>query len=206
MKLIIGLGNPGKKFINTRHNVGFMVIDQIIENLKAEIKNSNLKLKASSQFKAEILSLLLDNKEKLVLAKPQTFMNNSGLAVKKIISYFSQKDPYSSLLPADYLCVVHDDLDIKLGEYKLQFGRGAAGHHGVESIIKELASKEFWRLRIGINNRLKSLKVKKLEGEDYVLEKFSPTEKKVLDKTIKTAIQDLWSMFNDKSNDRSSFH
>ena len=145
MYLIIGLGNPGKDYEKTRHNVGFMVIDA---------------LKKSPHFKA---------------LKSDQFMNDSGLFVKHFISL------HPNILISD-LYIIHDDLDIKLGEYKIQFGRGPKDHNGIESVENELETKDFWRVRIGVDNRPLD---NRPMGQEYVLENFTDTEQVVLERVIK---------------------
>lgn len=174
MKITVGLGNPGEKFKNTRHNVGFLVVDKLAEKLK--INNWQFKKK----FRAEILEC-----KNLILVKPQIFMNDSGIAVKKIASFY-QKTLNSSLLITNYLYLVHDELDLNLGEYKIQFGRGAAGHKGVESVTRELGTKDFWRVRVGIGPSNKA-------EEQFVLEKFGKEEKEVLEKVIEKVTEALVS-------------
>jgi len=149
--LIIGLGNPGRKYGNTRHNVGHMFIDEL-ENEKPD---------------------------DFILAKTDAFMNLSGQSVKKIIQ--------KSKIKNQNLIVVHDDIDIPLGEFKIQQGRGAAGHKGVQSIIDELGTKDFWRIRIGI-----CPKGRRPENvEKFVLQKFSKGEKEILKGVIKKIINDI---------------
>lgn len=147
--IIIGLGNPGKKYESTRHNVGYMIIDQ-------------LKKKK------------LDN---FILEKTDAFMNLSGPAVKKLTKRYS--------LNANELIVIHDDIDIPIGEFKIQKGRGAAGHKGVQSIISELKTKDFWRLRIGICPQ----KGKPENVEKFVLQNFTKEEKEI----IKEIIEKGWT-------------
>ncbi len=150
--LIIGLGNPGKKYENTRHSVGYMVIDRLKEER-------------------------LDN---LILAKTDTFMNLSGQSVRSLTKRYT--------LNANNLIIVHDDIDLPIGEFKIQKGRGAAGHKGVQSIINELGTKDFWRIRIGISPKggpSTSLRTSKPENvEKFVLQKFSKEEKEILEKVI----------------------
>ncbi len=129
-KLIVGLGNPGDKYKNTRHNVGFMLVDNLVEKL-------NLKWEFDKRFNSEVAA----NNE-YIFAKPQTFMNESGSAVKRLVSYFG--------INLDALIVIHDDVDLEAGDVKFKKGSGSAGHHGVEDIIEKLDSKDFWRLRVGI--------------------------------------------------------
>ena len=180
MKIIVGLGNPGKKFENTRHNAGFVAAGALAKGLKFSL---------NKKFNAEILSLMLQNDKELILVKPQTFMNDSGEAVKKVLQYYNKTT--KTLQHYNNLYVLHDDLDIPLGEYKIQFGRGSAGHNGVESIIKELGTKDFWRIRIGIAKPKEEKEQCLLSGKDYVLQKFEKEEKKVLDKVIKKVINKM---------------
>jgi len=185
-KIIIGLGNPGEKYSQTRHNAGFMAVDKIKQIKK--LRNWKLRTK----LKAKIIKT-----ESLFLAKPQTFMNNSGLAVQKISQYFNIS--ISQCLKNLY--VIHDDLDISLGDYKIQYNRGSAGHKGVQSIIDSLGTKKFWRVRIGVDNR--GLNDKsfiwqsqipsggRVLGKDYVLERFTKKEKKIIEEVFDTMIKEF---------------
>ena len=149
--LIVGLGNPGKKYKNTRHNVGFKAID--------ELKKQKL--------------------EGAVLAKPKTFMNQSGRAVREMIRNLK--------LEIRNLIVVHDDIDLPLGKFKIQKSRGAAGHKGVQSIINELKTKDFWRIRIGICPKTGKPK----NVEKFVLQKFTREEEKTIKEVIKKATSEV---------------
>lgn len=140
MMLIIGLGNPGKKYEHTRHNIGHMIIDQLKKNELGD----------------------------LIIAKTETFMNFSGQAVGSLTKNYK--------LQTKNLIVVHDDIDIPLGEFKIQKGRGAAGHKGVQSIINELKTNDFWRIRIGICPK----RGKPENVEKFVLQKFTKEERKIL--------------------------
>jgi PTH1 family peptidyl-tRNA hydrolase len=150
MKLIVGLGNPGKDYEKTRHNTGFLVIDA---------------LKKSPNFKA---------------VKSDQFMNESGLFVKNLVNRYS--------LSTNNLYIVHDDLDIKLGEYKIHFGRGPKDHNGIISVEEELGTKDFWRVRIGVDNRPLD---NKPMGVEYVLQNFTDPEMNVLNKVIKEVCEKL---------------
>ncbi|MFC1612363.1 aminoacyl-tRNA hydrolase [Patescibacteria group bacterium] len=163
-KLIVGLGNPGKKFEKTRHNVGFMAIDFLRKTLDAP------KFKFDKKFNAEVSEIKI-KQEKIILAKPQTFMNNSGEAVSAILSFYK-------ILP-EKLTVIHDDLDLDLEVLRESFGRGSAGHNGIESIMENLKTKKFNRLRIGIGRPLN------LPPESYVLQNFPPDDLKEIKKIIK---------------------
>lgn len=143
MKLIIGLGNPGEDYINTRHNTGLLV--------------------------AKILAKKGDTSQKIL--ESDVFMNDSGTFVKKMVDYYK--------VPLDLVYIVHDDLDLPLGSYKIQFGVGPKDHNGLIDIEKKLGTDQFWRIRVGIDNRDKD---KRPSGEDYVLERFSANERIVIDR------------------------
>ncbi|MEJ2347711.1 MAG: aminoacyl-tRNA hydrolase, partial [Patescibacteria group bacterium] len=138
MKLLVGLGNPGEEHKNNRHNVGFMVVDELFLLIKpgSETKYFSMQKK----FDTEIFK-----SGEVILVKPQTFMNSSGKAVKKILDHFKIK--------TSDLWVIHDDLDIPLGDFKIQKGKGPKLHKGVMSIEKELNKSDFWRVRVGVENR-----------------------------------------------------
>lgn len=163
MKLIIGLGNPGEKYERTRHNIGFMVLERFLKDFKP-IRETNWE--NSKKFKSDILEAdwqsLKGMNEKIILAKPKTYMNNSGLAVQLLTSNFQ-------LLTSD-LWVVHDDIDLPLGKIKIRLGGGSAGHRGIESIIKSLGTDKFWRFRLGIGSE------KLRNADDFVLEDFTSSE------------------------------
>lgn len=181
MKLIIGLGNPGEKYINTRHNLGF----EVVGNLGKKLDQRDWKLE--NKFKAEILKQVeyagQDDGEHLVLVKPQTYMNNSGMAVKLVADYFKVK-------PEDII-IIHDDLDLMLGKIKVRLGGAAGGHHGVESIINAIGSDQFIRVRLGIGN-LKSHsgehKRVAFNAEHFVTEEFLPIEHSKVKHMLKQAV------------------
>ena len=169
MKLIIGLGNPGKEYKKTRHNAGFLTIDKIISNIQYPI--------SSSKFNADISQGIIDD-EKIILAKPQTFMNNSGQAVRAVLDYYK-------IDPKDII-VIHDDLDIPLGEYKISKNKNSGGHKGVQSIIDHLGTKDFTRFRIGI-----MIENKKTPTEKFVLERFSKEEMEVVNGVIEEITKNI---------------
>ena len=166
MIIIVGLGNPGKKFENTRHNVGFMAVDEFAK------KNNFPAFELQKKIDA-----LISEKDDVLLAKPQTFMNESGKSVKKIID--KNKDRVSNII------VVHDDIDLPIGTIKIVKERGSAGHKGVESIINNIGNEGLIRFRIGIGGE-KAVKAMKI-----VLEKFSPAEQKTITETIKKVVDAL---------------
>lgn len=154
MIAVVGLGNVGKKYKNTRHNVGFMAIDKLAPAVK--------------------------NTKNIVLLKPNTMMNSSGLAIKKLIENWKLK--------IEDLYIIHDDLDLKLGDYKIQFGKGPKAHKGVNSVEEELGTSGFWRVRIGVDNRDP---LSRTPGEEYVLQDFSEAEKEIVNKVINKLCKEL---------------
>lgn len=167
MKLVVGLGNPGKKYEKTRHNVGFALLDSLHDSLKTYGIN---KWELSKKFNAEISGCTI-NTTKVILVKPMTFMNGSGQAVGLIAHYYN--------IPARDIIVVHDDKDIPLGETKVHVGRGHAGHNGIKSILEHIGKDDLTRVRVGI----KSDNTKKMQDvSKFVLGKFGIFEKKKLEK------------------------
>ena len=173
MKLIIGLGNPGKQYQKTWHNLGFLFLDEFQKQNSDNFDG----FKLNKKFKAKISTGQLCE-EKIILAKPQTFMNLSGEAVRLLLKFYKLK-------PKD-LWVVHDDIDLPLGKIKISQNVSAAGHKGVQNIIDNLKSKNFTRFRLGI----KTEKEYKIPTEEFVLQKFS-SEEKILKQSIEKTIQSL---------------
>lgn len=175
MKLIVGLGNPGPKYEKVRHNLGFTALEEFRH--KGDWGDWGI----DGEFKSEIVK-----KDDIILARPQTYMNNSGLAVRLLTTYYK--------LPSTNIIVVHDDLDLPLGKIKVRMGGAAAGHHGVESIIKELGTDQFIRVRMGIGNlKTKSSEHKKahVSAEKFVLEPFMHSEKSPVKHMLKQAVKAL---------------
>ena len=154
MKLVVGLGNVGREYDNTRHNVGFMFLDGIIDEFKLNKRFNALECEKTI------------NNERVIFIKPLSFMNLSGEVVVKYVNYY--KINISDIL------VIQDDLDMDLGKYKLMYNHGDGGHNGIKNIILNLGSREFLRLKIGISNR------KDIDTRDYVLGKFNPMELKTV--------------------------
>ena len=174
-KLIVGLGNPGGEYDNTRHNVGFAVLDAFGEKYKIVGKQED---KFLSWYGKEQIKFGEENYN-VILGWPTTFMNTSGEAVLKLLNWFKLK-------PKD-LIVVHDDVSLNLGKIRIGFNSGAGGHHGVESIIQLLGGdEEFTRLRVGIGPDPGGDK-----RADYVLRKFTPAEEKLVKKMIQVSIEAL---------------
>lgn len=172
MKLIVGLGNPGEKYEKTRHNLGFMVVEQFLKDFEpvGQTVWTN-----EAKFKADIATFDWQPKhgqlEKVVVVKPKTYMNNSGLSVQLLSSNLSAL--------TSNIWIIHDDIDLPLGAMRIRLGGASAGHHGVESIIKTLGDDKFWRFRMGIGVRSEKLAVSshKLRAvDDYVLGGFKGSE------------------------------
>lgn len=166
MKIIIGLGNPGRKYERTRHNAGFMGINELAGNLHIDI--------AQEKHHALIARAPIDS-EAVVLVKPQTYMNDSGRATAAVL-----RDTYTT---ASDLIVMHDELDLPLGSVRVKIGGGHGGHNGLRSIIEYLGSSDFIRVRIGIGRPAPGM-----DSADYVLSPFSAEEWKIAaDAVVKAA-------------------
>lgn len=153
MELIIGLGNPGGKYQNNRHNIGFMVIDELQK---------------------------IPLPKGVVLQKSNVFMNESGIFVGKLVAQFK--------LDLHDLYIIHDDLDIPLGSFKIQFGKGPKVHNGLMSIDEALGTDKYWHVKMGVDNRPVD---DRTVGEEYVLQDFTEEERAILDKTIKELVKKL---------------
>lgn len=173
MKVIVGLGNPGKQYEKTRHNSGFMVLDQLLkdyESAKDTVWQENDKCKADTAEivwqKQKKLAPGEAETEKVLLVKPKTYMNNSGMSVQLIANFYK-------VLSTD-LWVVHDDVDLPLGAVRIRRGGGSAGHRGIESILEKIPDGNFWRVRLGIGRPEESAGVKGIDG--FVLGTFTHQE------------------------------
>ncbi len=175
MKLVIGLGNPGGKYDRTRHNLGFLVIDRIATQSEISIKK-----KLCDSLVAEWSS----GGERLLLAKPQTYMNRSGDAVQRLMQKFHAS-------PED-LVVVYDDLDLPFGRIRIRPKGGAGGHRGLLSIIESVGGAPFYRIRMGIGRPPNGM-----DAEDYVLERFAPAEISQLDEFVSRGAEAICTLLSD---------
>lgn len=171
MKMIVGLGNPGKDYQNTRHNVGFLVLDNYLNT-------SDWKEKFNALYHEERI-----NGEKVIFVKPLTFMNLSGDAVVKYVNYFD--------VNIDDILVIHDDLDLPFSTYKLKKNSSAGGHNGIKSIINRIGSQEFARLKVGVSHD------RSIDTKDYVLGNFSKKEKEQIEVMQKDFNKIIESFVND---------
>lgn len=164
--LIVGLGNPGREYQGSRHNAGFMVVDRLAERLGVKftrLESKALVVKGNYQG------------QRLLLAKPQTYMNLSGQAVRALVGFYK--------IPLNHLLVSYDDVDLPLGALRIRPGGGSAGQKGMASIIESLGAQDFPRMRIGIGRP-----PGRMDAADYVLQNFSVAEKEVLDATLERAV------------------
>lgn len=184
MKLIVGLGNPGKEYENTRHNIGFQVIDRYAQKLGVSI--------TKSKYNGFYGETLIDG-EKVILLKPQSYINLSGEVIRKFVDFY--KVSISDIL------IIHDDLDLDVGTYKIKQKGSSGGHNGLKNIELHLGTQEYKRIKIGISNN------KMMDTKDYVLGKLSKEEIKklesvedlvlmILDDYFKVSFSELMSKYN----------
>lgn len=174
MKLIIGLGNPGESYHWNRHNFGFQILDNLV-------KKNNLSWKKDKNSNSEIAEFKIGT-HKTLLAKPMTFMNASGITVQALKHFYK--------IPTKNIIVIYDDLDLIFGKIRISVNRSGGGHNGINSIIEQIKSKEFARIRLGLGPQ-------QGKAEDFVLKNFSPTEKKKIPEIADTAALALETMIID---------
>lgn len=166
--LLLGLGNPGNEYANTRHNAGFLAIDAFADHF-------DLLWKSSTAHKAELIETNIEG-QKVLLAKPQTFMNRSGISARSLSETFS--------VSKNEIIAIYDDVDLPFGTIRLRKGGSAGGHNGVKSLIESLGSDDFWRIRIGIGEKPETISL-----EDFVLSSFSKTERIALEAINKEVVE-----------------
>lgn len=174
MKCIVGLGNPGRKYRQTRHNIGFMVIDELLKRQNWSLN----KKKFNGNYSMEFI-----NQDKIILLQPQTFMNLSGDSVQPLMDFYQ-------IEPKDLL-VIYDDLDLPTGKMRLRHTGGHGGHNGMRSIIQSLGTKDFNRIRIGIDRAKPGKQV-----VDYVLSPFSKQEMMDVEESIQRSADACEAWFN----------
>ncbi len=165
MKVVVGLGNPGKKYAQTRHNLGFLVVDRIASENHVTVKRKK---------RDSLIGEWQADGERVLLVKPQTFMNHSGEAVRQLLRLF----PFT----ARDLIVIHDDLDLPFGRIRIRPRGGAGGHRGMASILEALGEEDFFRVRVGIGRPPAGV-----DPTDYVLERFSPLDSRHLGQIVSRA-------------------
>lgn len=174
MFLIIGLGNPGDKYKDTKHNVGFFVIDKIAESLGVTVEKK--------QARSLVESTSWEGK-KILLVKPQTYMNLSGEAIRELINYYDNIENF---------IVIYDDKDLDIGQLRFRRDGSAGGHNGIKSIINNLNSSNFERLKVGIGKPPAQVPVK-----NFVLQRFSKEERQVIDESVDRAVEGVKVWLNE---------
>lgn len=184
MYLIVGLGNPGKQYQNTRHNLGFAFVDRLVKKL-----DSGARFTPHPKLKSEIIKTRID-KELIIIVKPQTYMNLSGEATKAVIKYFKAE--------IEDVIIVSDDTNLDVGQARIRFGGEAGGHNGLKSVIAAVGE-DFWRVRLGIG--IPDLKI---AMEDYVLAKIPENDQKIIKQVVdKTAGELIKSIVRNKIENRT---
>jgi PTH1 family peptidyl-tRNA hydrolase len=174
MFTIVGLGNPGREYAQTRHNIGFVIADRVADTLSLSWQNK-------PKFQAEVAK-----NDQVALIKPQSYMNNSGLVTRKVLDYFQEKN-------LDQLYVIHDDLDLPVGSVKTQFGKGPHGHNGLLSLYQHLGTKEFWHIRVGVDGRNGQ---RVIPPDQYVLQTFLPEEQTTLQPVVEQVTKSLLQLLH----------
>jgi PTH1 family peptidyl-tRNA hydrolase len=159
MKIIVGLGNPGERYKNNRHNAGFLAVEYLL-------KDGFMTAKSSHEFKSDIFSWISEDGEKIIFVKPQTYMNDSGQALKVICNFYKMN------LATDLL-VIHDEVDLPFGDIRTTSSSSSAGHNGVQSIIDNIGTQDFQRIRIGVETRVSR---DEMPTDAFVLQNFSDEE------------------------------
>jgi len=181
MKIIVGLGNPGVAYEKTRHNIGFMLAEQFLKAVELE---KETEWTDSKKFKSDIAEIDWDDGkrkvEKVILVKPKTFMNNSGMAVGLLVNFYK-------LAPND-LWILHDEVDFPAGTMRIRLGGGTAGHRGVTSIMEALGTDKFWRFRLGVGRPGEEL-AKGRGVSEYVLEGFNHSDKGKIREMLKHSVK-----------------
>ncbi|WP_303194800.1 aminoacyl-tRNA hydrolase [Thomasclavelia spiroformis] len=183
MKLIVGLGNPGKEYAGTRHNCGFMVIDRLASKLNVDVDQNKFKgLYAKVKYHGE----------DIILLKPQTYMNLSGESVNAVMNFFK--------IDKEDLLVIYDDLDMPVGKLRLRKTGSAGGHNGIKNIIVHLNSQDFKRIRVGIDRH------KYMNVADYVLSRFSKVESEAIEQGIENAANAVLDYLDNDFNHAMNYY
>lgn len=178
MKLIVGLGNPGREYVNTRHNAGFFVIEKLAYTLGADI--------SEKKYKGLYTKVRIED-ERVILLEPQTYMNRSGESVRAFMDYFK-------IEPSD-VYVIYDDINLEPGNLRIRLKGSAGGHNGIKSLIEHMGTSDFPRIKIGVGE-----KPQKMDLADYVLGRFSEGDRKLLEEAADNAIEGLKLMINGRND------
>lgn len=183
MKAVIGLGNPGLKYQETKHNVGFMLLDILVKE-KGYAYRNDFRGKVAEGRQAD---------HRILYMKPYTYMNLSGMAVGQLVNYYK--------IPSEKILVIYDDMDLPLGKIRMRSDGSAGGHNGMKSIIGELGTQNFWRLKIGVGRPKENWDV-----INHVLSSFNKEEKKVLEEVLEKARQAAVLWIEGKANEAMNLY
>ncbi len=190
MKLIVGLGNPGEKYEKNRHNLGFMTVEHFLKDFS---QASFTLWENSAKFKSDIAQIEWQprhgNPVKVILVKPKTYMNNSGMAVSLLSDFYK--------IATSDIWIINDDIDLPLGDLKIRFGGASAGHHGVESIMNHLGTDKFWKFRMGIGEKRELNDSRMKNVDDFVLGDFTSSERGKLKHLIKRGVKAIEASLED---------
>lgn len=184
MWLIVGLGNPGTKYLYTRHNIGFMAVDYFLGGVGAKVPKKE-------EFGGTTYRLKMEDQE-LIFVKPQTFMNNSGEVVQPLAAFYK--------IPVENILVVHDEVDLSFGGIKIQKNRSSGGHNGLKSLTEKLGSQEYVRLRLGVGKSANP----NIDTATHVLQNFSQEEAQVMDQYLGVASDAIESIIFDGADKAAS--
>ncbi|MBI5753565.1 aminoacyl-tRNA hydrolase [Candidatus Peregrinibacteria bacterium] len=182
MKIIVGLGNFGEKYLKTRHNCGFLVLDELVKQLEEE--NISVKWKEETKLQSSAVKINFNGKS-ILLVKPLTYMNLSGDAVSKVLNFYKEN--------LENLIVIYDDIDLPLGKIRIRDDGSAGTHNGMKSIIQSLGTEKFKRIRIGIESRGK-VAPKEQDLSNFVLSNFTKPEYGLISESLKEAVKELKKM------------
>lgn len=183
MKVVVGLGNPGLKYSQTKHNVGFMLLDILVKEKGYSYRND---------FRGKVAEGRLREKRAFFL-KPYTYMNLSGLAIGQLVSYYK--------IASEDILVIHDDMDLPLGKLRMRSKGSAGGHKGMKSIIEELGTQDFWRLKIGVGRPKEDWDV-----VNHVLSSFNKAEEKILSEVLEQAHQAVLLWLEDQGTEAMNMY
>lgn len=177
MNIVVGLGNPGDRYAATRHNAGSMVLDNLRQVLECPKYTSNKRISSD-----------VCKTNQVIFIRPQTFMNESGKAVRSALDFYKISDEGQKEGGYHNLYVIHDDLDLQLGSYKIQYAIGPKGHNGLLSIYQHLGTANFWHVRVGVDSRNGN---RSIPPQIFVLERFSPSELEKFNQVKFDLVKDL---------------
>lgn len=182
MNIIVGLGNPGDRYAATRHNAGLLILDNLRQVLECPKYTSNKRISSD-----------VCKTSQAIFIRPQTFMNESGKAIRAALDFYKASSEAEKEGGYHNLFVIHDDLDLQLGTYKIQYGIGPKGHNGLLSTYQYLGTQNFWHIRVGVDSRAGD---RSMPPQTYVLERFSPIEQEKFNQVMFELVKELQIMIS----------